>query len=90
MSDARCALCDKPIAAKQTVVFQADGQLAHVTCLASTRKPPGRLVPEPPPDPICAACSKPIGSVQNVIKRGADLLNVDCFLEERRQVARQG
>jgi hypothetical protein len=90
MSDARCALCQEPIEARQTVVFQTDGQLAHVTCLASTRKPLARLVPEPPPDPICAACATPIGPVQSIIKHGADVLHVDCFLEHRRQVAGQG
>jgi hypothetical protein len=85
--DARCALCGRPVEARQTVVFQTDGQLAHVTCLASTRKPLARLVPEPPPDPICAACSKPIGPSQSVIKSEADLLHVDCFLEQRSQIA---
>jgi hypothetical protein len=87
MSDARCALCQEPIEARQTVVFQADGQLAHVTCLASSRKPLARLVPEPPLDPICAACSKRIGPAQSIIKSEADLLHVDCFLEQRGQIA---
>jgi hypothetical protein len=88
MSDeVRCALCEQPVEARQTVVFQADGSLVHVTCLASTPNPLARLVPEPLPDPICAACSKPIGPVQSVIKSEADLLHVDCFLEQRSQIA---
>jgi hypothetical protein len=67
MSDeVRCALCQQPIEARQTVVFQADGQLAHVTCLASTEAPLTRLVPKPTPDPISAACSKPIGPAQSI------------------------
>jgi hypothetical protein len=88
MSDeVRCALCQQPVEARQTVVFQADGQLAHVTCLASSPKPLARLVPEPPPDPICAACSKPIGPSQSGIKSEADLLHVNCFPEQRGQLA---
>jgi len=85
--DLRCALCQQPIQARQTVVFQADGSLAHVTCLAASPKPLAHLVPEPPPDPICAACSKPIGPGQSIIKSGADLLHVDCFLDQRGKIA---
>jgi hypothetical protein len=84
MSDeVRCALCQQPVEARQTVVFQADRQLAHVTCLASTEALLTRLVPKPTPDPICAACSKPIAPVHSIIKCGIDLLHVVCFLERR-------
>jgi hypothetical protein len=76
-------ICQEPIEARQTVVFQADGQLTHVTCLASTRKPLTRLVPERVPDPICATCSKPISSSQSILKGEAGLLHVDCFLDRR-------
>jgi hypothetical protein len=84
--DVRCALCHHPIEAQQTVVFQVDGQVAHVTCLAADPKPLARLVPEPAPDPICPACSKPIRPVQSLVKSGTDRLHVDCFLEQRRQI----
>ena len=88
MSDqVRCTICLKPVEARQTVVFQADGQLAHVTCLASTRKPLTRLMPDRAPDPACAACSKPISLSQSIIKGEAGFLHVDCFLDRRASLA---
>jgi hypothetical protein len=85
--EVRCTVCHQLIEPRQTVVFQAYGQLAHVTCLASTPKPLARLVPGPTPDPICEACSKPIRPVESIITSGADRLHVDCFLEQRGQIA---
>jgi hypothetical protein len=81
--DVHCVLCQHHIEARQTVVFQPDGQLVHVTCLASTEAPLTRLVPKPIPDPICAACSEPIAPIHSIIKCGTDLLHVGCFLERR-------
>jgi hypothetical protein len=76
-----CALCQQLIESRQIVVFQADGQLAHVTCLASSQAPLRQLIPERIPDPICAACSKPIQPAHSIIKSGNDRLHVGCFLE---------
>jgi hypothetical protein len=79
-----CALCQKPIAARRDFVFRVDGRVEHVTCPEPARGP---LAAEPVPAIICSACTKPIGPAQNVVKESDNLLHVDCFLEQRRQVA---
>src|SRR5262249_14269320 len=82
-----CALCQRPIQTRERAIFRADGHVAHVACLASTRKPLARLVSEPTPDPICPACTKPIGPTDSVVKDGADLLHIVCFIQYRRPLA---
>jgi hypothetical protein len=82
-----CALCRRPVEARQNVLFQADGGVVHVACVVSTWTKPTRAVPEPTPDPICPICTKAIRPTQSKVKDGASLLHVDCFLRRRRPIA---
>lgn len=80
-----CALCQKPIEARQNVVFRRDGRAEHVTCLEPSRKPLARLVPEAAADPICAGCSEPIGAADSVAKDGEHIVHIRCLV--RRPIA---
>jgi hypothetical protein len=82
-----CSLCRRSIQARESVIFQTDGRVAHTACLSSSREPlADRVLEPPPPDPICGACTKPIRPAESIVKDGAELVHVGCFLQ-RRQIA---
>jgi hypothetical protein len=76
-----CAVCERPIEARQSIVLQPDGRLVHAICLAESPKPLEPLIPKAMPDPICVICSSPIRPTQSIVKSDGGLVHVDCFLD---------
>jgi hypothetical protein len=87
---ARCALCRQPIAARQNLLFRADGQVEHVRCPVTARKPLARRAPTAVAELICLACGKPIEPPQSLVREGDTLLHASCFVDRARPIAGGG
>jgi hypothetical protein len=83
----RCAICQRPIEARQNVRFRIDDHVEHVSCPTSQRKPLARMPAEQSAELVCSACGKTIEPAQRIVTYGATLLHGDCFVEGRRPIA---
>jgi hypothetical protein len=78
MNDMTCAVCAQPIEVRQNVVFRSSGRVEHLRCPAPKAAPPP--APDASPEPTCPACKEPIVPVDSVVRDGAEIFHVECFL----------
>jgi hypothetical protein len=87
---ATCARCRQSIAARQNLLFRADGQVQHVRCPTPARKPLARRSSIRAAELICLACGRPIEPAQSMVKEGGTPLHAGCFVERPRPIAGGG